>query len=388
MAGLFPASPMFMLHRMETSDPISDVSALYSPALVIRRDAVRRNIARMLEIAGGPDRLRPHAKTHKMPEIIRLAESLGVSKHKVATIAEAEMIAQAGGTDILISYPLIGPNCGRLRKLAEKYPNVTFGALADSPEGVRDLSAAFAGSTKPLPVLVDLNVGMGRTGIEPGPGAIELVGLIRKAEGLAFDGLHSYDGHIRESDLARRAAAVQQGTWAPTLALWEQLRKSGVEVARIVMGGTPTFPIHAQLRQEGVAIECSPGTVVLHDAGYSTKFPDLPFEWGAWLLTRVVSRTAPNCITLDLGHKAVAADPAGARVFLPAIPDAKFVGHSEEHLVVETPRAGEFPPGTPLWGIPVHVCPTVALHEWAEVAEDGAVVDRWEIPARRRLLTV
>jgi D-serine deaminase-like pyridoxal phosphate-dependent protein len=377
-----------MLLGMDTTAPISDVSGLFSPALVVRRDAVKRNIARMLEIAGGPGRLRPHVKTHKMPDVIRLAESLGVRKHKVATIAEAEMVAEAGGTDVLVAYPLVGPNCARLRALAEKYPRTTFSALVDSPEGVNGLSQAFADAARALPVLIDLDVGMGRTGIAPGPDAIELAGMIRKAEGLALEGLHSYDGHVRDADPAGREETARRGTWAPTLAIWEQLRRDGVEVARIIVGGTPTFPIHAKLRQEGVVVECSPGTTVLHDYGYSSKFPDLPFEWAAWLLTRVISRTGKDRITLDLGHKAVAADPVGARVFLPEIPDAKFVGHSEEHLVVETPRAGEFPPGTPLWGIPAHVCPTVALHEWAEVAEDGVAVGRWPIPSRRRVLTV
>ncbi len=151
------------------------------------------------------------------------------------------------------------------------------------------------------------------------------------------------------------------------------------------MGGTPTFPIHAELDVPG--LECSPGTCALHDHGYASRFPDLPFVPAAFLLTRVVSRPRLDRLCLDLGHKAVAADPAGPRLSLIEVPDARFVIHSEEHLVVETARAVAFALGSPLYAIPTHICPTCALHRRATVIDNGKVVDEWEIAARDRVLS-
>ncbi len=154
----------------------------------------------------------------------------------------------------------------------------------------------------------------------------------------------------------------------------------------MVLGGTPTFPVHAAIEAPGV--ECSPGTCVLHDAGYASRFPDLPFTPAAVLLTRVVSHPRPGRLCLDLGHKAVAADPPGDRLALLDIPDATLGGQSEEHLVVDTPHAGRFPPGTPALAIPTHICPTCALHRRAYVIEGGAVVGEWEVSARDRVLGI
>jgi D-serine deaminase-like pyridoxal phosphate-dependent protein len=151
-----------------------------------------------------------------------------------------------------------------------------------------------------------------------------------------------------------------------------------------VLGGTPTFPIHAALDVPGV--ECSPGTVTLHDVGYATSYPDLPFVPAALILTRVVSHPRPGRLCLDLGHKAVAADPPGARLTLLGVADATLGSQNEEHLVVDTPHAADYPPGTPLLAIPMHICPTCALHRRAYVIENGALVDEWEVSARDRMI--
>jgi D-threonine aldolase len=364
---------------------LDDPSALLSPSLVIFRDLARRNLEAMIAMAGGADRLRPHVKTHKMSALVRMAQALGVTKHKCATIAEAEMVAAADGADVLLAYPLVGPNPGRLAALVDAYPGTTFRAVVDDPDSARALSAAMvAAPRRPLPVLVDLEVGMGRTGIDPAR-AFDLYALVRSLPGLVADGLHAYDGHIREPDPEARRRVAQPGIDA-VLALYDRLRTAGHPVPRLVLGGTPTFPIHAALDRPGV--ECSPGTCLLHDAGYAGQYPDLPFTPAALLLTRVVSRPRPGRVCLDLGHKAVAADPVGARVTLLGVPEATLGGQSEEHLVVETPHADALPPGTPLLAIPTHICPTCALHRRAYVVERGALVDEWEVTARDRRLGV
>ena len=112
---------------------LNDPSRFLSPSLVIDRTLLRRNLEAMIVMARGADRLRPHVKTHKMPAIVRMCEAMGIHKHKCATIAEAEMAAAAGGTDVLLAYPLVGPNIDRYARLIRKYPATTFRALVDHP---------------------------------------------------------------------------------------------------------------------------------------------------------------------------------------------------------------------------------------------------------------
>jgi D-serine deaminase-like pyridoxal phosphate-dependent protein len=360
--------------------------ALLSPSLVIFRPLVRRNFETMVSLARSSDRLRPHVKTHKMPALVRMAEhDYGIRKHKVATIAEAEMVARAGGTDVLLSYPMIGPNIARLARLVATYPDTIFRTTVDDPDAARALSAGLEGVGRPLPVLLDLDLGMGRTGIAPGPDAAELFDLVVSLPNLQADGLHAYDGQLHQSEVTERRAAARE-VQQRLLRFWDELRSRGRIVTRVVLGGTPTFPMHAELDAPG--LELSPGTCVLHDAGYGTKHPDLPFVPAALLLTRVVSRPRPGRICLDLGHKAVAADPVGPRLTLLGVPDATLGKQNEEHLVVETPHADDFSLGTPLLAIPTHICPTCALHRRAYVIEDGELVDEWEVAARDRVIGV
>ncbi len=127
---------------------------------------------------------------------------------------------------------------------------------------------------------------------------------------------------------------------------------------------------------------------MLQDGSYASKFPDLKFEPAAFILTRVISRPRPGRICLDVGYKAVAADPQGARVSLVDYPDAEIGPQSEEHLVVDTPQADHLPVGTPLLAIPTHVCPTCALYQEAVVVDDNAILGRWAVEARDRKIRI
>lgn len=370
---------------MDSRYRLNDTSRLLSPSLLIFRPILERNLDAMIEMAGGADRLRPHVKTHKMAEVVRLAERKGIHKHKCATIAEAEMIARAGGRDVLLGYPVVGPNIDRLARLIRGYPETVFRVLVDHPDSARALSSGLEGIEKPLSVLIDLEVGMGRTGIAPGEGAEELAMLVDRLPNLVLHGLHAYDGHIQDADLDQRRRSAAPGV-EKTLRLRERIQQRGIAAPILILGGTPTFPVHAALDQPGV--ECSPGTCTLHDNGYATRYPDLPFVPAAVLLTRVISQPRPGRVCLDLGHKAVAADPAGARLTLLDLPDATLGGQSEEHLVVETPHADQFPPGTPVLALPTHICPTCALHRRVYVIDEGELVDEWEVTARDRSIGV
>src|SRR3954464_13332883 len=142
---------------MNPAYALSDPASVFSPALVFFPELIRQNISRVVEMAGTPDRLRPHVKTHKTREIVKMLLDAGVTKHKCATIAEAEMLAAVGAPDVLIAYPLLGPNLGRLAALIRKFPQTQFSVLIDHPEPTRALSAAMAAAGLTVGVLLDLN---------------------------------------------------------------------------------------------------------------------------------------------------------------------------------------------------------------------------------------
>jgi D-serine deaminase-like pyridoxal phosphate-dependent protein len=371
---------------------LADAAALPSPALLVYPQRVKENIRRMLALAGGPERLRPHIKTHKMPDLVKLQLDLGITKFKCATVAEAEMAAQRGARDLLLAYQPVGPAVKRVVELLGRFPQVHFSIIADDAAVVRELSRAVQqarpqskANQEPatVEVLIDVDIGQHRTGIPPGARAIELYRLIESLPGLKTGGLHAYDGHLSEPDPILRRIACEEG-FAPVKTLRDQLEKAGLQVPRVVVGGTPTFPFHAKRGD----VECSPGTCVFWDAGYSNKLRDLDFLPAALVLTRVVSKPENQRLCLDLGHKAVAAEMPHPRVVFLNLGDAQALAHSEEHLVVETSRSAEFKIGDCLYGLPWHICPTVALHSEAMVVEHGHIVGVWKVTARERRLTI
>jgi D-serine deaminase-like pyridoxal phosphate-dependent protein len=354
---------------------------------------VEANIRQMLQIAGNPDSLRTHIKTHKMLEVIELQLRAGIRKFKCATIAEAELAAEAGVGDLLLAYQPVGPAASRIATLAQHFPRVQFSVLGDDAMTMRELSRTVGSissestkSGKParsLEVLLDLDLGQHRTGIQPGTEAVELYRLISELPGLRPGGLHAYDGHLTESDPVRREAA-SDAAFAVVEALRARLEAQALPVPRIVAGGSPTFGFHAQRAH----VECSPGTCVFWDAGYANKFPEFKFVPAALVLTRVVSKPGTKRLCLDLGHKAVGSEMPHPRVKFLNLEDAHAVLHSEEHLVVETDRSAEFRIGDCLYGVPWHICPTVALHSEAIIIEDGKSAGCWKVASRDRRLTV
>jgi D-serine deaminase-like pyridoxal phosphate-dependent protein len=191
--------------------------------------------------------------------------------------------------------------------------------------------------------------------------------------------LHVYDGHIHNSDFKERKAVVERD-FIPVDHLIAQIVQAGLPAPAIVAGGTPSFPVHA-MRQ---GIETSPGTTVLWDAGYRTNYPDMEFLESAILLMRVVSKPNRNLLCLDLGHKAIAAEMQPPRLRIPGLTAFRFISHSEEHLVIETPRAEEFSPGDLLTAVPWHICPTVPRYSSAFVVKDRKITGEWKVDARDR----
>lgn len=362
---------------------LANESAVFSPALLVYPERIERNVRRAVEIVGNAARLRPHVKTHKMAEVVRMQLASGVTKFKCATIAEAEMTAAAGAREVLLAYAPVGPNVDRWVRLLRLYPSVEFAALVDDPQALAALVSALEAAALTCEAFVDLDVGMGRTGIPIGERALELYARLARSPGLKPGGFHVYDGHIVDPSPAVREAQVS-AMMKSVEAFRQQVMAAGLAVPRMICGGTPTFAIHARYPER----ECSPGTTAFWDAGYGAKYPELPFEPAALLLTRVISRPRPGRLCLDLGYKAVSADQPHPRVVFPELPDAKAVVHSEEHLAIETSQADRFAVGDALYGVPQHICPTVALHREAVVVRGGQAVERWPVTARDRVLTV
>lgn len=357
---------------------ISNINKLDSPALVVFPERVKHNIQLAIDMVGDVNRLRPHIKTNKSPDVAKLMLKAGITKFKCATIAEAEMLAQCNAPDILLAYQPLGPKLDRFVSLIKKYPTTKFSCLTDNIAAADEQSAVFSSAGITVPVFIDLNIGMNRTGITPDH-AIELAEHCRKLKGIKLSGLHAYDGHIRDIDFNTKKEKCD-AVFDTVLSLNAELN-----LPTIIAGGSPTFSVHCK-RQN---VECSPGTFVYWDKGYTDLCPEQKFLTAAVLVTRIISFPAPNKICLDLGHKSVAAEnEIGKRVHFLNAQGLTAISQSEEHLVVEADDVTRYKTGDVLYGLPHHVCPTVALYEKVFTIVNGAVAGEWRNAARDRTITV
>ncbi len=362
---------------------LRDENQVDSPALLIFKDRVTSNVDTLIGSIDSIQRLRPHVKTHKSGEVSRMLIARGITKFKCATISEAEMLAESGAKDILLAHQPVGPKMARLEMLTRHFPEVRWSTLVDNAATAKSLSDVFSSSGKKLEYFFDLNVGMNRSGIDPKLVA-GLYDEIQSLPGISLRGLHVYDGHIRDADFGKRAEKCD-AAFEPVPALLEELSRQVDHPLIIVAGGTPTYPIHA--RRKG--IECSPGTFIYWDKGYETILAEQHYLHAAVLLTRVISVPAQNTVCLDLGHKAIASEnPLEKRISLLDAPDLEPLGHSEEHMVFRVVGENNYKVGDVIYGIPYHVCPTIALYDTAHVVQDHKVTDTWQTLSRNRKLTI
>lgn len=182
---------------------IKNIEDLDTPALVVYPDRVKQNIALAITMAGSVDRLRPHVKTHKSKEVTQLLLNAGVTKFKCATIAEAEMLGMVQAPDVLLAYQPVGPKIKRFIELIMTYPQTDFSCLVDSEAIVVELDQAANAAGISIPVYIDVNVGMNRTGILPEK-ATALYARIAPLQHLTIRGLHAYDGHIHDASFEVR----------------------------------------------------------------------------------------------------------------------------------------------------------------------------------------
>jgi len=357
---------------------IQNVSEIDSPSLIIFPDRVQANINQMIGLVGDAERLRPHVKTHKMAEVVQMQLDAGIWKFKCATIAEAEMLAILEVQDVLIAYQPVGPKINRVLALIQKFPQTRFSVLIDNQESAEKLDRFFKKEDETITVFLDIDVGMHRTGVNPEK-ALDLFSYCRSLSSINPTGLHAYDGHVHNDDKKQR-----QDTATEVQAIIDQLYADIGQDIEIVVSGTPSFPYHAQRKK----YTCSPGTSLLWDWRYSTMCDDQDLSHAAIVISRVISKPSENLICVDLGHKSIASEMPFPRVHFLNLPHAKQIRHSEEHLVMELEENTSVHIGDLLYGIPMHICPTVALHETVEVVREQSREEIWEVVARKRKITI
>lgn len=315
----------------------------------------------------------PHVKTHKMDVVTQLMIEKGIQRFKASTLAELEMVARCGGREVLLAHQIMGQKLLWFKKLKDKYPYTNMCLLVDCIEVADEIQSEL----EAVDVYIDINVGMNRTGIMPDEGLKDLIVYIKNCSHLTIRGLHVYDGHITDIDLSEREQRVS--------ASFEGLQDYLEPNWEMIAGGSPAFSVHRNHPERTL----SPGTSVFWDWGYGEKYTEQPYEYAALLLTRVISKPAPDLITIDLGHKGVGAEnPLSLRVKFYEHPDLEWVSQSEEHGVLRTSLAEKYKIGDILQGVPYHVCPTVNLYDKAYVVNNGEYEGTWDIPARNRNISV
>lgn len=362
---------------------INDVDVLDTPALVVYPDRVKQNISILKAIIGDVSRLRPHAKTYKNMEVTRLMLEAGISKFKCATIAEAEMLALCEAPDVLLAYQPLGPKLVRFVQLVLAYPETKFSCLVDNISAAEAISAIAVTKKIEISIFLDLDTGQHRTGISPEK-ALQLYKDCSILPGIVLFGLHAYDGHIHDADFQIRTQRCEE-CFKPVAQLQSDLIESGFSNPVIIAGGSPTFPIHAKRKE----VECSPGTFIYWDWNYQNTLKEQSFHTSVLVIARVISLPGETKICLDLGHKSIGAENTiDKRVYFLNAPQLEFTGQSEEHLTAEAGRGHNFKVGDVLYGLPYHVCPTVALYERAITVENSHMSGEWKNIARDRKINI
>jgi D-serine deaminase-like pyridoxal phosphate-dependent protein len=350
------------------------VEAIPTPALILDRAVLERNIRRMAAFfAGGPCRLRPHFKAHKTPEIARRQLAAGsCTGITCATVSEAEWVAPLAD-DILIANEIVTADaCARVAALAHARA-VT--VAVDSMEGLRAMSTAAQAARVTTGVLVDVNVGQNRCGVAPGAQAVSLAREAAAAPGLRLRGVMGYEGHaqpIRDRAERERSARAAMTALVATAAA---LRDAGLPCDVVSAGGTGTYDISG--RFAGVT-EIQAGSYALMDTDYDRV--GMPFEHAFHVLGTVVSRPAPDRCVADCGQKAATKDHGVPDVA--GIPGAAVTALNDEHATIALPTGADVRIGDRIRLIPSHTDPTVNLHDVFYVVEQDEVVDVWDIAAR------
>lgn len=357
--------------------------AIDTPALILDLDAFERNLARMMAALRGRNvRLRPHAKSHKCPEIALRQVALGAVGICCQKVSEAQAFVEAGIQDILVTNEVMGTS--KLHHLAALARRAHMGVLVDHPRQVQALTEMAQAQAVTLDVYIEVNVGANRCGVAPGEEAVQLARQIAASASLRFAGLQCYHGtaqHLRAPQ--ERAAAIDRTVQAARLTS-QALEACGFAVERITGAGTGSF-VHE--RDSGVFNEIQAGSYVFMDRDYGDNQlggGDVAFEHALFVRTTVMSRNTATYAVVDAGLKASSVDSG-----LPTVwqrPDLRYVKAADEHGVLSTSDAGALALGDQLLLVPGHCDPTVNLYDELVCVRGDRVEALWPIAARGALL--
>jgi D-serine deaminase-like pyridoxal phosphate-dependent protein len=334
-----------------------DALALDTPAVYVDLDALEHNIQKMqTRCRGWGVNLRPHTKTHKIPEIAAMQLAAGASGITVAKLGEAEVLP---GDDVLVAYPLMPEKLPRLRALARER-RVT--VVVDSVEAARGLPGMGA--------LVEMDVGVGRCGVR----TPEQVVAVARACG-EFRGLFYWPSWLDDEGFRRARAAIDDSIAA--------LREAGFPVPVVSGGSTPGAD---KTRLIPATTEIRPGTYVFNDASCLANGLATLEECALRVLVTVVSTAVPGQCVVDGGSKTFSSDSTvnvGTFGTFPGRPDWTMHKMNEEHGYV---RIGDAPKvGDKVWVVPSHVCATVNMHDEIAYGRRGRVEGTWKVAARGKV---
>jgi D-serine deaminase-like pyridoxal phosphate-dependent protein len=357
--------------------PLSEVD---TPALILELDAFEANLRRMQEsLAGRPVKVRPHAKSHKCPQIALRQIAHGAVGVCCQKVSEAEALVEGGVTDVLVANEVVGDY--KVRRLAALAKQARVAACADDADNVRALDAAARELGVKLDVLVEINVGANRCGVEPGEAAVSLAKQIASSENLRFAGLQAYQGaaqHLRKVEERRKAI---ENAAAAVKATRDRLEAAGIRCPKATGAGTGTYLFEAA---SAVYDELQPGSYIFMDVDYArndwTESGMPRFEHSLFVWTTVMSRTSRERAIVDAGLKASSVDSG-----MPRIADggpAEYTKASDEHGVIQLNGASGYAVGHKLKLIPGHCDPTVNLYDHYICIRNDRVEAIWPITAR------
>ena len=362
----------------------STIDSIPTPCLVINAATVRRNLKRMADYAREHKlALRPHTKTHKSLQLARMQLELGAAGLTVAKAGEAQVMAQTGG-DILLAYPPV--DRARSESVAQLAKKHSVRVALDSLTAAKAISAAANSAQSTVGVLVDIDAGLHRTGVQSPAAALALAQDVQRLPGLRLDGLFFYPGHVWLTGEERvKALQTVDSILRETLDLW---RKSGLE-ARIVSGGST--PTAVDSHRVTCGNEIRPGTYVFNDINCVVAKCATLEDCAARIICTVISDAVPGQVVLDAGTKTLTSDKCGpapdsGHGFIHEYPQAKITKLTEEHSQTDITQCGRAPKiGERVSVIPNHICPCVNLQDAIWWEESDGSLHKWNVDARGKL---
>ena len=361
-------------------DSVDDVD---TPALIVDLDAFERNLDLMTNaVHAAGVALRPHAKSHKCPDIAFAQIERGAVGICCQKVGEAEAFVAAGIRDVLVTNEIVGER--KLARLAAMAKKAKIGVLADDADSIRHIGVAARAAGVTIDVLVEIDVGARRCGAAPGAPAAALAELAARTPGVSFRGVQAYQGaaqHLRKPEERREAIATAAAHARETRAAIEA---AGLVCATVTGGGTGTWQNE---RDSGIYTEVQPGSYVFMDADYhrNALAPDQHhFEQSLFVVATVMSTPARERAIVDAGLKAFAFDSGPPEIY--GARGLVYQKGSDEHGVVSVASEARLPViGDRIYLVPGHCDPTVNLYDWMVGVRGTRVESVWPVAARGAL---